>query len=150
MENEITLTWGVNYMKSYPLYEGNQDVVCLVSWKLTAVDGVYSTEIQGSSSIPVSVGPDFIPYELLAEAQVITWVQDVLGEDEVLELEEAVIVQLNQLINPPEVILPLPWAVVEEPAAPNYEPVPPDSPVAPADADVSSNTSSTTTTTGTN
>lgn len=149
MENEITLTWGVDYMKSYPLYEGNQDVVCTVGWKLIATDGTYTSQIQGSSSIPVAVGPDFIPYELLTEAQVITWVQDVLGEDEVLELEKAVLELLNQAINPPEVTLPLPWAVVEEPAAPNYEPVPPDSPVAPADADVSSNTSSTTTT-GTN
>ena len=130
MENEITLTWGVDYMKSYPLYEGNQDVVCLVSWKIVATDGTYTSQIQGSSSIPVAVGPDFTPYELLTEAQVITWVQDVLGEDEVLELEEAVIVQLNQLINPPEVILPLPWVVVEDPAPAPASETPIDSPVA--------------------
>ena len=143
MENEITLTWGVDYMKSYPLYEGNQDVVCLVSWKIVATDGTYTSQIQGSSSIPVAVGPDFTPYELLTEAQVITWVQDVLGEDEVLELEEAVIVQLNQLINPPEVILPLPWVVVEEAVATNPEPAPETATISASDSGNVSTTSST-------
>jgi hypothetical protein len=114
MANEVITEWSVNSIKVYSSYDGKQDVVCLAGWRLTATTGVYITFLQGTTSISVSDDlTNFKPYDDLTEDTVLLWVKNELGEEQVLELEQGVVSNLNELINPIEQYLPLPWVVEE-------------------------------------
>lgn len=116
MNNEVNIEWDIDYIKSYTSHQGKQHVVCLVGWKILITNNRDMTQLHGSVSIPIKLDlSNFTPYDLLTKKQVISWVQNILGESQVLEFEQAAIKQFNELINPSEVLLPLPWVVIEEP-----------------------------------
>ena len=106
---EITYIWDIDYLKSYPTYEDRTDVVCTVHWKLVTTNGEYNSQLIGSIDVPTEVLEPFTPYDQLTKEQVLEWVQDVMGEEQVLIYQEAGLKKLNDLVNPPVVILPLPW-----------------------------------------
>lgn len=107
----ITNTWAVVQMDAYPEYEGEPDVVFTVHWTLTGTDGTYSGSVYGSVGVSLAEGATFTPYADLTEAQVISWVQDALGEDAVMGYEANVAQQIADQIDPPVVTPPLPWSV---------------------------------------
>ena len=106
----ITNTWSVVSMDCYPELDGETDVVFTVHWTLNGTDGTYSGSVYGS--VGVSIDPDapFTPYADLTQAQVIGWVQDALGEEQVASYEANVAQQINDQIVPPVVTPPLPWS----------------------------------------
>ena len=106
----ITNTWGVVQMDAYPEYDGETDVVFTVHWTLTGTDGVYVGSVYGSVGVSLDEGATFTPYEDLTEAQVVGWVQDALGEEQVASYEANVAQQIADQIDPPVVTPPLPWA----------------------------------------
>jgi hypothetical protein len=106
----ITNTWGVQQMDAYPEYEGETDVVFTVHWTLNGTDGTYNGSVYGSVGVSLDEGATFTPYEDLTEAQVIGWVQDALGEEQVASYEANVAQQIENQINPPVVTPPLPWS----------------------------------------
>lgn len=107
----ITYTWSIQQMQCYPHSDEEQNVVFNVCWTLTGVDGD-GIESSFSNQTPVTYSSEspFTPYNELTEAQVIGWVQDVLGPEVVVEFEARVADQIEQIINPPVVSPPLPWA----------------------------------------
>lgn len=110
----VTNTWGVVQLDCYPEYEGEMDVVFVCHWNLTGTETVDSTTytgyVYGSVGITLDEGSTFTPYDQLTEAQVIGWVQDALGEEQVAAYEANVAQQIANQINPPVVTPPLPWA----------------------------------------
>jgi hypothetical protein len=106
----ITNTWGVVQMDAYPEYEGESDVVFTVHWTLTGTDGTYIGSVYGSVGVSLDEGATFTPYEDLTLAQVVGWVQDALGEEQVASYEANVAQQIEDQIDPPVVTPPLPWA----------------------------------------
>lgn len=106
----ITNTWGVQQMDAYPDADGEQDVVFNVHWNLTATDGTYTGYVYGSQQVPLDGSAPFTPYADLTEAQVIGWVQDAMGAEQVAAYEANVAKQIEDQINPPVVTPPLPWA----------------------------------------
>ena len=106
----ITNTWGVVQMDAYPEYEGETDVVFTVHWTLTGTDGTYVGSVYGSVGVSLDEGATFTPYADLTLAQVVGWVQDALGEEQVASYEANVAQQIEDQINPPVVTPPLPWA----------------------------------------
>ena len=110
----ITNTWGVVQMDAYPEYEGETDVVFTVHWNLTGTETVsgttYTGYVYGSVGVSLDEGSTFTPYADLTEAQVVGWVQDALGEEQVASYEANVAQQIEDQINPPVVTPPLPWA----------------------------------------
>ena len=106
----ITNTWGVVQMDCYPEYEGETDVVFTVHWTLTGTDGTYEGFVYGSVGVTLDEGAAFTPYADLTEAQVIGWVQDALGDEQVAAYEANVAQQIADQVNPPVVAPPLPWA----------------------------------------
>ena len=107
----ITNTWGVAQMDAYPEYEGEPDVVFTVHWTLNGTDGTYIGSVYGSVGVSVSTSGAFTPYADLTEAQVVSWVQDALGDEQVAAYEANVAQQIADQINPPVVTPQLPWAV---------------------------------------
>lgn len=107
-----TITWAVQWMKSYPEYMGGTNVVFSVGWICAGVQdnsGVEVTaEIINLTQIPLTQGGSFTPYDQLTEQQVLGWCW-ASGVDKTAA-EAAVQQQIDNQINPPVVTPPLPWA----------------------------------------
>jgi len=106
----ITNTWSVVQMDAYPELDGQTDVVFSVHWTLVGTDGTYNGSVYGSVGVTLDEGASFTPYADLTQAQVIGWVQDALGEEQVTAYEANVAQQIENQINPPVVTPPLPWS----------------------------------------
>jgi hypothetical protein len=106
----ITYTWSVVQMDAYPEEDGETDVVFNVHWTLAGIDGTYQGYAYGSQGVTIDPDVPFTPYEDLTEAQVIGWVQDAMGAEQVASYEANVAQQIEDQINPPVVTPPLPWA----------------------------------------
>lgn len=106
----ITNTWTVVQMDCYPEYDNHTDVVFTVHWILSGTDGTYNGSVYGSVGVTVDEGATYTPYADLTEAQVIGWVQDALGEEQVAAYEANVAQQIADQANPPVVTPPLPWS----------------------------------------
>lgn len=105
-----TYTWAVTQMDCYPEQDGETDVVFTVHWTLTGAEAGFTGGVYGSVGVTVDAGATFTPYADLTEAQVIGWVQDALGEDQVAAYEANVAQQINDQVAPPVVTPPLPWS----------------------------------------
>lgn len=106
----ITNTWAVVQMDCYPELDGDTDVVFTVHWTLNGTDGTYAGSVYGSVGVTLDPDAPFTPYASLTQAQVIGWVQDALGEEQVASYEANVAQQIENQINPPVVTPPLPWS----------------------------------------
>ncbi len=106
----ITNTWSVVQMDAYPELDGETDVVFSVHWTLSGTDGTYNGSVYGSVGVTLDPDAPFVPYASLTQAQVIGWVQDALGEEQVASYEANVAQQIENQINPPVVTPPLPWS----------------------------------------
>jgi hypothetical protein len=106
----ITNVWSIQQLNCYPELDGETDVVFTCHWVLNGTDGAYAGSVYGSVGVSTSSSGAFTPYEDLTEAQVVSWVQDALGEEQVLSYEENVAQQIDNQVNPPVVTPPLPWS----------------------------------------
>lgn len=111
----ITTTWNVVQMNCYPNVDGEADVVFTVHWTLTAEQFVggepLTSSLYGSVGVTLDAEAPFTPYADLTQDQVIGWVKDALGAEQVAEYEAGVESMIEAQINPPVVTPPLPWAV---------------------------------------
>ncbi|CAB4137176.1 hypothetical protein UFOVP317_16 [uncultured Caudovirales phage] len=105
----ITYKWAVTQMDAYPDFAGNADVVFTVHWRMDGVDGEHGAGVCGAAMLALDPKADFMPYEKLTEDQVIGWVKDALGKEQVAAYEELVAKQIDAIVNPPVVSPPLPW-----------------------------------------
>jgi hypothetical protein len=106
----ITNTWSIQQLDAYPELDGQTDVVFSVHWTLVGTDGTYNGSVYGSVGVTLDPDAPFVPYASLTQAQVIGWVQDALGEEQVASYEANVAQQIENQINPPVVTPPLPWS----------------------------------------
>jgi hypothetical protein len=104
-----TYNWTVAQLDCYPEYEGHEDVVFTAHWRCDGTDGEHASGVYGSVGLTLDPEAPYTPYADLTEAQVIGWVKDALGEDQVASYEENVANQIAALVNPPVVNPPLPW-----------------------------------------
>lgn len=105
-----TYTWNVVQMDCYPQADGETDVVFTVHWTLTGTDGTYTGSVYGSQAVSIDPDAPFTPYADLTQAQVIGWVQDALGTEQVAAYEANVAGQIDDQVDPPVVTPPLPWS----------------------------------------
>lgn len=98
-------------MSVMPVLDGQTDVVVSAQWNILGQDQGYTYNLSGWQNFVLEQGEGFTPYDQLTEAQVIGWVQETMGENQVANMEAAVQGSLNALINPPaQPITPaLPW-----------------------------------------
>lgn len=105
----VTYTWDIVQLDCYPQYDGETDVVFTAHWTLSGTDGIYTASTYGSQAVTVDPNAPFTPYPDLTEAQVIGWVQDAMGPEQVASLESSIAGQIGSQIDPPVVAPPLPW-----------------------------------------
>jgi hypothetical protein len=79
-------------------------------WTASKTDGTHTASSYGTVALPHKDhdAPDFVPYEDLTEAQVLAWVQEAMGEEQLAALELNLDNQLAALANPTSAT-GLPW-----------------------------------------
>ena len=100
-----TITWTITAMDCSTT-EQNPDTVIVCHWTCSGTDGTYNASIYSTCSVPSPTGT-FTPYADLTQSQVLDWCY-ANGVDKTAT-EAAVEAQLQAQINPPVVVLPLPW-----------------------------------------
>ena len=109
----MTILWLIERLLCKPLEGSNPDVVITADWRCNGTDETYSGTCYGSCSFQPPTG-SFTPYEDLTQEQVLDWCYE-NGVDKTA-IEANVSAQIENQINPPVVVLPLPWVppIVEQ------------------------------------
>jgi hypothetical protein len=106
-----TITWQIEQMSCYPQELGETDVVFSAAWRVNGTDGTYNATVYGSQSLsPYDGKTPFTPYADLTQAEVIGWVQNAMGAEQVAAINANIEQQIENQVNPPIVTPPLPWA----------------------------------------
>ena len=114
----MNISWIIERLLTKPVEGSLTDVVITADWRCNGLQDSYSGTCYGSCSFaPPTEG--FTPYDQLTEQQVLDWCY-ANGVDKTA-IEANVTAQINDQINPPVVVLPLPWVppapvVVAEPS----------------------------------
>jgi hypothetical protein len=104
--------WVINQMDTKPTEDGLTDVVVTVHWTRTAeqyVDGEpINVSSYGTMGCTTPSKTDFTAYPDLTYEQVCSWLDAGLDVESIdLGLDK----QIENIINPPIIVLPLPWQV---------------------------------------
>ena len=108
----MTILWLIERLLVKPLEGSNPDVVITADWRCNGSQDNYSGTCYGSCSFQPPSG-SFTPYEDLTEQQVLGWCYE-NGVDK-NAIEANVTAQIENQVNPPVVVLPLPWIEVVPP-----------------------------------
>ena len=103
----ISYTCTIQHMFAQKKLEDYTDVVIEVAWSCSGTDGTYYANIPGLTRITFNSNSTYTPYSELTEEQVVSWIWD-SGVDQ-SSIEAQIDTQIDLQINPPMVILPLPW-----------------------------------------
>jgi hypothetical protein len=109
------ITWTIEQLSCYPEVDNYTDVVFSAAWRVNGEleqDGTtYNATVYGSQGLsPFDGKTPFTPYDDLQLAQVIGWVQDAMGEEQVAAISANIEQQIANQITPPVVTPKLPWA----------------------------------------
>ena len=98
-------------MSCYPQELDETDVVFSAAWRVNGTDGTYNATVYGSQSLsPYDGKTPFTPYADLTQPQVIGWVQDAMGAEQVAAINANIEQQIESQVNPTVVTPKLPWA----------------------------------------
>lgn len=77
-------------------------VVTVAHWRVSHTEDGFSGSVYGTISLAAKdpADPTFVPYGDLTEAQVVDWVKDAMGPDQVAAHEASVQAQVNAQKNP--------------------------------------------------
>jgi hypothetical protein len=109
-----THNWVVNQLDTKPKEDGLTDVVSVVHWTRTAEQYVGAEPINvssyGTMGCTTPSSTDFTAYPDLTFEQVCGWLDAGL---DVTSIDLGLDGQIENIINPPIIVLPLPWTVAE-------------------------------------
>ena len=103
----IQYTWIINALDCLPKKGQMLDVVSIVHWTRFAKQGDIEVSNYGTMSCGQPIETDFTAYADLTYEQVCSWLDAGL---DVRYLDVNLNIQIDNIINPPIVNLPLPWA----------------------------------------
>ena len=108
----MTILWLIERLLVKPTEGTLTDVVITADWRCNGSQDNYSGTCYGSCSFAPPSG-SFTPYDELTQEQVLDWCYE-NGVDK-NAIEANVTLQIENQINPPVVVLPLPWVPVPPP-----------------------------------
>ena len=108
----MTILWLIERLLTKPVEGSNTDVVITANWRCNGSQDNYSGTCYGSCSFQPPSG-SFTPYDELTQEQVLDWCY-ANGVDKTA-IEANVTSQIENQINPPVIVLPLPWVPVPPP-----------------------------------
>lgn len=85
-------------------------LVVTAHWTVSKTEGEHTASAYGSIGLPEKDADDasFVAFDDLTEAQVVEWVKDAMGEEQVTSLEARLDSQLEELVTP-KVVSGTPW-----------------------------------------
>ncbi len=108
----ITYNWNCKTVDTYPTHAGESDVVYNVHWRVTGVsdqvdsDGnPYSVTNIGTQSLSTEDLSNFTAFDTVVHSDVIGWVKEAMGEEQITGIEKSIENQINDLITPVSVTL---------------------------------------------
>lgn len=102
----MTYTWIINQLDTKPKEDGLTDVVICVHWTRYAQDKDITVSSYGTMACQTPSSTDFTAYPDLTYDQVCGWLDAGLDVEAIdLGLDQ----QIENIINPPVVVLPLPF-----------------------------------------
>jgi len=95
----MATTWNLKNVQVYNTLDGNNDVIYLVNYNVTATGngGVYI--LSKEATIDTSSITDFVPFEDLTEEIVLGWVETDLGTDGVAAIDQEAEDALSDMLN---------------------------------------------------
>jgi hypothetical protein len=102
----ITYTWNFSQFDIAPTQDELTDVVVVVHWRLTAVDGDYVASNYGTAQLLSPNPSDFTPYDSITFDETVEWVRSSI---DVASVEENLASQIERLRNPPVVSMKPPF-----------------------------------------
>ena len=108
----MAVTWIITQLDRQETKDSLSDVVLNVNWyayETKQIDSVdYSGKEYGTVTLNAPDSSDFKTYGSLTKDEVISWVKNVLGSDEVTKIETSISTQITKAAEP-EVLSGLPW-----------------------------------------
>jgi hypothetical protein len=102
-----TYNWVVNQLDTIPSIDGLTDVVSVIHWSRIATQDEIVVSSYGTMNCTTPSETDFTAYPDLTQEQVCGWLENGLDTETIdLNLDK----QIENIINPPIIILPLPWS----------------------------------------
>lgn len=101
----ITYQWSVANLER----QLSSGIVYTVHYTISADDGTYASSAYGSLGLEPPDEDDEIPYAQLTPEIVTDWVKDKIGDEKVVEIEEALAAQIEQQ-RAPKTGTGLPWS----------------------------------------
>ena len=99
----ITYTWNCTTVDTYPTKSDQTDVIFNVHWRLNGVDDTEDKNVGDSYGV-VSLDTEdlstFTAFADITEANVISWVEAALGEEQVASLKTSIDAQIAEKITP--------------------------------------------------
>ena len=114
----INYQWVINELQTAPSEDGLTDVVKVIHWSRTAQDGEINVSSYGTMGCQTPSATDFTAYPDLTQAQVESWLESGL---QVVQIDLGLDNQIENIINPPIIVKPLPWLPPTTPEAPVTE-----------------------------
>ena len=102
-----TYQWVVNELSTAPSEDGLTDVVKIVHWSRIATQDEIVVPSYGTMYCTTPSETDFTAYPDLTQEQVVGWLDAGL---DVLTIDAYLDKQIQDIINPPLIVLPLPWS----------------------------------------
>ena len=117
----INYTWNCKTVDTYPTHAGESDVVYNVHWRVTGTSeeldangSPYSSTNIGTQSLNTDDLSDFTAFDNVVHSDVIGWVKEAMGEEQVASIEESIENQINALITPVSVTLTVADDLIED------------------------------------
>jgi len=105
----ITYDWIFNPLTVKPTEGSLTDVVIIVDWRRTAVDGNYASSVYGQVALGPPNPSDYTAFADLTKTQVEGWVVDTLTQATVDQYDVSLAADIERQKNPPTIPLPPPW-----------------------------------------
>ena len=104
--------WTISSVDVAPKNGELTKVIKTAHWRLTGTDDDGLTaEIYGAQGFAEPDPASYTPYEAVTESDVISWIQDSMGEDEVENRYNGLDRAIDELRNPKIVSGPPPWVI---------------------------------------
>ena len=108
----VTYNWNCKTVDAYPSVGENTNIVYNVHWRVTAVSdqvdsegNAYQASAIGTQVLNTEDITEFTPFDQLTNDQVVQWVKESMGEENVNNLESSLQSQIDNLVTPTSVTL---------------------------------------------
>lgn len=107
LSNPRTYRWYIYEMTVIPNFEGYENFVSVISWRYNCISDLgYEANLLGQTRYNTIEDHPYIGYYDLTENEVNSWLD---GQSNLPELQYNLDRQIDELMNPPIITLPIPW-----------------------------------------